>query len=47
LTTQSLLYFWCVCLMRLHIAAFLPHLHNDSECPPLQESNQIKCKNKV
>ena len=31
LTTQSLLYFWCVCLMRLHIAAFLPHLHNDSK----------------
>ncbi|KAL2208497.1 hypothetical protein CC79DRAFT_1366705 [Sarocladium strictum] len=29
LATQSLLYFWCVCLMRLHIAAFLPHLHND------------------
>ncbi|KAH7018047.1 uncharacterized protein B0I36DRAFT_368098 [Microdochium trichocladiopsis] len=29
LTTQSLLYFWCVCLMRLHIAAFLPNLHND------------------
>jgi hypothetical protein len=31
LTTQSLLYFWCVCLMRLHIAAFLPNLHNDSK----------------
>jgi hypothetical protein len=33
LTTQSLLYFWCVCLMRLHIAAFLPSLHNDSKSP--------------
>lgn len=29
LTTQSLLYFWCVCLMRLHIATFLPNLHQD------------------
>lgn len=29
LTTQSLLYFWCVCFMRLHIAAFLPNLHQD------------------
>ncbi|KAH7305904.1 hypothetical protein B0I35DRAFT_413701 [Stachybotrys elegans] len=28
LTTQSFLYFWAVCLMRLHIAAFLPNLHN-------------------
>jgi hypothetical protein len=33
LTTQSLLYFWCVCLMRLHICAFLPNLHNDSMLP--------------
>lgn len=31
LTTQSLLYFWSVCLMRLHIAAFLPNLHQESE----------------
>jgi hypothetical protein len=39
LTTQSLLYFWCVCLMRLHIAAFLPHLHNDSK--PLQNNTWL------